>query len=208
VSRETDVKVLPVAGGPRGVRKWERPGCGLLLGWLVIAWGVEVVDLIFPGLRLDQYGIRPRSVDGLVGVLLSPWLHGSFGHLLANTPAFIGLGMLLLIAEGKRFMGTTIALVLISGLGTWVIGRPGSVHIGASGLIYGYFGYLLARAIWERKLGWLLLGILVGVIYGGMIWGVLPKDGPISWEGHLVGLVAGLWLGWAHVKSEKEGGRA
>lgn len=202
------MEVMPPAGVRTKMREQiERPGCGLLLTWLAIAWGVEVVDALLPGLRLDSFGIRPRNLEGLAGVFLSPWLHGGFGHLLANTTAFLGLGLLVLVAEGKRFMGTTIALMVVSGLGTWLIGRSGSVHIGASGLIYGYFGYLLARAIWEKKVGWMVLGIFVGVVYGGMIVGVLPKGGPISWEGHLAGLAAGLWLGWMHVKSRDEEGR-
>lgn len=196
MSRAIDVEVLP----PKGGRKWQRPGCGLLLGWVALAWGIEVADVLAFGGRLDHFGIQPRSVEGLPGVLLSPLLHGDFGHLMANTVAFFGLGLLLLVAEGRRFVPTTMALILTSGLGTWLIGRPGTLHIGASGLIYGYFGYLLGRAIWERKVGWALLGIFVGIVYGGMIFGVLPARGPISWEGHLAGLVAGLWLGWSHVK--------
>jgi len=204
VSREIDVEVLPPAGGQGGGRwrQWQAPGCGMLLVWVVVAWGVEVADVLLGG-RLDGLGIWPRQMRGLPGVLLSPWLHGGFGHLMANTMAFLGLGLLVLMAEGRRFVGTTLALVVVSGLGTWVIGRPGSVHIGASGLIYGYFGYLLGRAIWERKLGWAVLGVFVGVVYGGMIFGVMPGQGPISWEGHLAGLVAGLWLGWSHVKGKE-----
>lgn len=174
---------------------------------VALAWGVEVVDVIAPGLQLDQQGIVPRRVTGLPGVLFSPLLHGDFGHLLANTFAFLGLGTLVLLAEGRRFLGTTVVLMVVSGLGTWLIGRSGSVHIGASGLIYGFFGYLLGRAIWERKLGWAILGIFVGVVYGGMVFGVMPTRGPISWEGHLAGLIAGLWLGWAHVKGSRGGSR-
>lgn len=182
--------------------RWDRPGCGLLIIWLTIAWGLEVVDALLPVLHLDHFGIFPRTLSGLPGVVLSPWLHEGFGHLVANTFAFLGLGMVVLLADGRRFIGTTAVLVVVSGLGTWLIGRP-AFHIGASGLIYGYFGYLMGRAIWERKIGWAILGIFVAVVYGGMIWGVLPSHGAVSWEGHLSGFLAGLWLGWTHVKADE-----
>jgi len=138
----------------------------------------------------------------LLGIPCAPWLHGSFEHLMGNTVAFLGLGTIVMLAEGRRFLETTMILVLVSGLGTWLIGRP-AVHIGASGLIYGYFGYVMGRAFWERKILWALVGIVVAMFYGYMIWGVLPRRGPMSWEGHLSGLAAGLWLGWTHVKAQR-----
>ena len=205
MSRDVEVEVLPPVGGPGNPqgRVWQAPGCGLLLTWVAIAWGVEVLDFLLAG-RLDGFGILPRNFGGLIGVMTSPWLHGGFGHLVANTVPFLGLGLLVLLAEGKRFVATTWTLVVVSGLGTWLIGRPGTLHIGASGLIYGYFGYLLGRAIWERKVGWAILGFFVGLAYGGMIMGIFPQKGYISWEGHLAGIVAGLWLGWTHVKEKEE----
>lgn len=196
---------MPPGGSlPGGSRRWDRPGCGLLILWVAVAWGLELADAL-PFLQLDHLGIRPRRLVGLPGILLAPWLHLGFGHLIANTMAFLGLGAVVLLADGRRFITTTMILVLVSGLGVWLIGRPNTVHIGASSLIYGYFGYVMARAIWEKKVGWAILGILVGVFYGGMIWGVLPSNGPIpvSWEGHLSGLLAGLWLGWTHVKDDE-----
>ena len=184
-------------------RAMDRPGLGVLLTLVVLAWGVEVLDvLIFKD--LDRFGIRPRQVNGLPGVVLSPWLHVGWGHLIANTLTFLGLGLVVLYAEGRRFIGTTLMLVILSGLGTWLIGRGNSVHVGASGLIYGYFGYLLGRAFWERRLGWAIVGILVGVIYGGMIWGVVPTEGRVSWEGHLAGFVTGVWLGRQHALARKK----
>ena len=193
----------PGAGPGGGLPRWDRPGCGLLILWLAVAWGLEVVDFLLPMFQFDRFGIRPRDLSGLTGIVCSPWLHAGFGHLIANTFAFLGLGTVVLLADGRRFISTTVILVLVSGLGTWLIGRGGSVHIGASGLIYGYFGYVMGRAVWEKKIGWALLGILVAVVYGGMIWGVLPSRGPVSWEGHLSGLLAGLWLGWSHVKDDE-----
>lgn len=196
MSREIEVEVMPA-----GKRQVDRPGCGVLLSMVALAWTVELLDvLIFRD--LDRFGIRPRQFGGLIGIVFSPWLHGGWGHLVANTLTFFGLGFVVLQAEGRRFIETTFWLVVLSGLGTWLIGRN-AIHIGASGLIYGYFGYILGRALWERRVSWAVVGIVVGVLYGGLIWGVLPKEGMVSWEGHLSGLVAGLWLGRAHAQGRK-----
>ncbi len=186
--------------GPQSYRQVSRPGCGLILLLVAIAWGVEIADQVLGwiGLPLDSLGILPRNFFGLIGVFLSPWLHGGWGHLLNNSIAFLGLGFVMVVAEGRRFLATTFLLVLISGLGTWLIGRGGSVHIGASGLIYGYLGYLLLRAWTERKPLWIAVGIGIAVFYGGMIWGVLPTQAGISWEAHLCGFLGGLWLGRSH----------
>ncbi|MGJ8725689.1 MAG: rhomboid family intramembrane serine protease [Roseibacillus sp.] len=199
--REAPVEIVGgAARGAGGYGKVSRPGCGLVLGLIAMAWMVEVADRVFGlfGLPLDALGIHPREFFGLVGVFLSPWLHGDWGHLTNNTVAFLGLGFLMVVAEGKRFLKTTFLLVLISGLGTWLIGRGGSVHIGASGLIYGYFGYLLLRAWTERKPLWIVAGVLVAIFYGGMLWGVLPTERGISWEAHLCGFLGGWWLGRSH----------
>ena len=186
-------------------RKASRPGCGLVLGLVVLAWMVEIADWVFGliGIPIDALGIHPREMFGLVGVFLSPWLHGDWSHLANNSVAFLGLGFLMVIAEGPRFLRTTFLLVVISGLGTWLIGRGGSVHIGASGLIYGYFGYLLLRAWTERRPLWIVVGIGVALFYGGMLWGVLPTEEGISWEAHLCGFLGGLWLGRSHGKLSK-----
>lgn len=183
-------------------RRGNRPEFGVLLSMVMAAWAIELIDFVLP-IDLDRFGIVPRELSGLPGILFSPWLHGDWQHLIANTLTFFGLGLIVLMAEGKRFLSTTFVLVLISGLGTWIIGRENSVHIGASGLIYGYFGYILGRAIWEGRLSWIVIGIVVASIYGGMIWGISPTDAPISWEGHLAGLLAGGWLGKQHAGRRK-----
>ena len=189
-------RVLEVRSRSR--RSFDRPGLGLLAAWILIAWAVELVDQR-TSLNLDQYGIVPRDLMGLRGVILSPWLHGSWQHLIANTVTFLGLGVITILVDGRRFIRTTIYLVLLSGMGTWIIAR-GGVHIGASGLIYGYFGYILGRAIWEGRVLWIVFGVVVAAIYGGMIQGVFPGEAGISWEGHLAGLLGGVWLGKLHAQ--------
>jgi len=177
-----------------------------ILGMTALAWGIEFADWILDLLKadLDNLGIHPRRLGGLLGVFFSPWLHGSWGHLLGNTIAFWGLGFFMVLAERNRFLRTTFWLTLLSGLGTWLIGRGASVHIGASGLIYGYFGYLLARALTERRIVWMIAGLTILILYGGFFWGVFPSDHRISWEAHLCGCLAGIFLGRRHGKRSRE----
>ncbi len=177
--------------------KAQRPGCGLILGLIILAWAIELVD--FFG-WFNQLGIRPRSFFGLIGIPLAPVLHGGLMHLLANTLTFVVLGAIVLNIEQARFLKTTWFLILLSGLGTWLLGRSGSVHIGASSLIYGYFGFILMRAFLEKRGKFLFFGILVALFYGGMLFGVFPTDSKISWEGHLSGFISGLWLARRYFK--------
>ena len=168
---------------------------GMILGvFVAIFWIVEIIDFVFfnGGFGLDQYGIIPHKVVGLRGILFAPFLHGGFRHLMANTIPFITLGWFVMLQETSDFFIVTLITMVVSGLGTWLIGSPGSVHVGASGLIFGYLGFLLLRGFFQRNLPSILLSILVGIFYGGLIWGVLPTDPRVSWEGHLFGFVGGI----------------
>jgi membrane associated rhomboid family serine protease len=164
----------------------------ILGGFVAIIWTVEIVDyVVFRG-NLDRFGIRPRNLDGLVGILFAPFLHGNFPHVAANTVPFLVLGWLVMLRSISDFFTVSIIGAFISGLGTWLIGNPYSVHVGASGMIYSYLGYLLFRGYFERKPIAIFLAILVAVMYGGVIWGVLPQRAGISWEGHLFGFIGGI----------------
>jgi membrane associated rhomboid family serine protease len=177
----------------------ERPTFLYLLDLVLLAWVVECIDQFLLGGGLDRFGIHPRNPYGLIGIPLMPWLHGGFAHLSSNTLPFLTLGYIMIKSEGRRFYYSSAAIILLGGLGTWLIADPGEVHIGASGLIYGYFGYVMTRAIIESRPLWLFTGILVALFYGSMVFGVLPQSGqPISWEGHLMGMLAGIWLGKRH----------
>jgi membrane associated rhomboid family serine protease len=164
----------------------------IILGGLILfIWLVEIADsLIFHGM-LDTNGIRPRTVDGLEGILFAPFLHSNFSHLMANTLPLLVLGWFVLLRGFKTFFIVTLTVIFVSGLGTWLIGPANSVHIGASGLIFGYFGYLLLNSWFERSLASVLWAILVFALYGGLIWGVLPQGNGISWQGHLFGFIGG-----------------
>ncbi|MBD2310966.1 rhomboid family intramembrane serine protease [Desertifilum sp. FACHB-1129] len=163
----------------------------LILGTLVaIFWIVEIVDVVVFQGRLDTFGILPRHPIGLRGILLAPFLHGSFNHLIANTLPFLTLGWLVMLKETRDFFIVSAITLLISGLGVWLFGSPG-FHIGASGVIFGYLGFLLLRGYFERSFVTIFLSVVVGFFYGSLLWGVLPTVPGISWEGHLFGFIGG-----------------
>lgn len=180
-------------GTKSSVGKWV--GNAAALGVLLaIMWGLEVVDELVLSGRLDQMGIAPRSVDGLKGIFLAPLLHGSFGHLASNTIPLLVLGWFVMFRGRSTFVIATVGVAVIGGLGTWLFGSTDSVHIGASGLVFGYLGFLLGGGIFERSLKAVLLAIAAGLLYGGIVWGVMPGQEGISWEGHLFGFVGGVVL--------------
>lgn len=182
---DTQQQRLQAAGV--GARRLLQP----LLVFVALMWLVEIFDwLLFNG-ALDGLGIVPRDVGGLRGIFLAPLLHGGFGHLAANTLPFLALGLLVRLRHSRQFVAVSLIIIAVSGLGTWLFGPPHTVHIGASGLIFGYFAFLLVAAYYERSPGALGLALLVIVFYGGLLWGALPQGNAISWQGHLFGLIGG-----------------
>jgi membrane associated rhomboid family serine protease len=143
--------------------------------------------------HLDAWGgIKPHDVSGLDGIVFAPFLHANFTHLYSNSVPLIITGTFVLARGMKRFLLITGLIALVSGLGAWLIGSSGTVIIGASGIIFGYLGYLLVRGIIERS-GWgIAVGLLIGLLYGTQIAGVLPTDERISWQAHLFGLLGGI----------------
>ena len=172
-----------------------------LLGVVCFCWVIEIADWITPFLSFDGFGIRPRNLFGLIGIPLSPFLHIGFSHLMANTLPFLILGYIVLKAEKIHFYTASVMITLLGGLGTWLIAGPSEVHVGASGLIYGYFGYVMIRGFMEGRIKWVLTGVFTALFFGGMIFGVFPSESSlISWEGHLCGMIAGSWFGYKRVK--------
>lgn len=163
----------------------------ILFGVVALMWALEIVDQLFLRGWLDRFGIRPRSLEGLWGIVLAPLLHGGFGHLMANTAPFVMLGWLVIVRRTLDFFLVTAIAMLVGGLGVWLLGDPRSVHIGASGVIFGFLGYLLLRGYFERSFTSIALAIIVGIVYGGALWGLLPGERGISWEGHFFGFTGG-----------------
>jgi membrane associated rhomboid family serine protease len=166
-------------------------GFRLVLAMAVVLWVAEIVDLVL-GHRLDRYGIEPRDGDGLVGIVAAPLLHGGFGHLISNTVPFVAMGLGIALKGAGRVLAVTAIVALVSGVGTWLLGPSSSLHIGASGVVFGYATYLLGQGLFERGLVEVGLGLLVGAVWGGaLLGGLLPEPG-VSWQGHLFGAIGGV----------------
>jgi membrane associated rhomboid family serine protease len=153
---------------------------------------IEAIDQGLGGGYLDAAGgIIPRRIQGLDGVLFSPFLHADWGHLYGNAVPLILVGTFALAGGARRFVYSTAVIMLISGLGVWLIGNPNSVVVGASGVIFGYLGLLVTRGFVEHS--WWNLGVaaFIGLLYWYQLYNVLPTDQPISWQGHLLGLLGG-----------------
>ena len=158
---------------------------------LAAMWLLELADVAILQQSLNRLGVRPRQPLGLWGILLMPFLHGGLGHLAANTLPFLVLGSLVLWRRVIDFLTVTILTTLFTGLALWLVGSSGYTYIGASGLVFGYFGFLVFRGYFERSPQSLLIALVVVVLYGGLLLGVVPRNDGISWEAHLFGFLSG-----------------
>lgn len=138
-------------------------------------------------------GLSTRRSSGLVGILFCPFLHGSFQHAALNSAPLLVLGGIILGINGRRFLPATAIIIIIGGLLTWGLARPNTVHVGASGLVFGYLGFLVAYGIKERSIAAIIGAVMAVVMYGYLVKGVLPSGPGVSWEGHLFGLMAGIF---------------
>jgi membrane associated rhomboid family serine protease len=161
----------------------------LVLVVLYAVLGAEL--LVAPGIA--RLGIVPRTQAGLVGIVFSPLLHASLAHLNANAVPLFALLVLLLTNAEYRPVGTLALIWCASGLGTWLIGRGGSVHLGASSIIFGLAAFLIVAGFKAKSWRSVGVAVLVFFLYGGIFYGALPQAEPISWEGHLCGMIAGIW---------------
>lgn len=144
------------------------------------------------GGALLRFGIVPRTVSGLTGILVAPFLHANLNHLIANTIPFLIFGWLVMLRDRRHFLPVTLYAMLGAGLLAWSIGAPNSVHVGASGVIFGYLGFLLLSGWYARSVASIALSVLVAVVWGGTIAGVLPGTPGVSWQGHLGGFIGGM----------------
>ena len=191
--------------GPSGARRWttdplERgrnrvEGLQLLAVIVGVMWLVEVINTIDSN-RLDSDGIFSRSISHLWGVFTAPFIHVSFQHLISNTVPFLFMGLIIALQGAARLALVTLIVIVVGGLGTWLIGPAHTSTVGASGVVFGYAAYLISRGFFDRSLLELLTGLVVGVVWGGaLLSSIIPHYG-ISWQGHVCGAVGGVVAAW------------
>src|SRR5215470_8667556 len=166
-----------------------------ILALVALCWIVFAVNNVMFHMELNQYGIIPRRISSLPGILFAPFLHSSLSHIAANSLPLLILGAILCARSKGEFIVVSVCGMLFGGGLTWLFARH-AAHIGASGLVFCYFGYLSSLAYFRRSMGTLLLSVICIVAYGGMIRGILPTSAAVSWEGHLAGLLTGIGAGW------------
>jgi membrane associated rhomboid family serine protease len=164
----------------------------LILTFLMLIWAVYFASLALP---LNQFGLVPRTTQGLIGIITAPFLHGSLMHLVNNSISFILFAVILAMLEGNKMFTKVALMIVIGGTLTWLLARSAN-HIGASGLIFSLLGYMLLAGWFSGKLKYLVVSLALIFFYGGMIFGVLPGQPGISWDGHLFGFIAGIIVAW------------
>lgn len=173
-----------------------------LLGFVALLWVIAALDH-FTGLDLHRFGVVPRDSASVLGIPLHVFVHDGFFHLLSNTGPLLVLGGLVGMRGAGTLLAVSIFITVFAGAGVWLVGRDG-VHIGASSLVFGYFGYLVARGFFERSFMSILIAVAVAVFYGGLFFGLLPLGGFVSWEGHLFGLIGGVILAWVSGRDRRD----
>lgn len=154
-------------------------------------WVTFVLNTMLGG-ALNQFGIIPRTTDGLRGILFAPFLHGNLNHLVANTVPFLALGWMVMLRDARHFLPVTLFSMLAAGLVAWTLGAPGSVHIGASGVVFGYLGFLLLAGVYTRSFWSIVLSLVTAALWGGLVLGIAPSQAGISWQAHLGGFAGGI----------------
>jgi membrane associated rhomboid family serine protease len=165
---------------------------GLVFALIVFMWALEAIDYVAPGQPLDNYGVHPRDPAGLLEIFSAPFLHVGFGHLISNTVPFAVMGAAIALGGVLRVALVTLIVGVVSGLGVWLVAPANEVHLGASGLVFGYASYLVTRGILSRRLIELAVGVVVVGVWGiGLLQGLLPQE-RISWQAHLFGAIGGV----------------
>lgn len=165
------------------------------VGVVAVMWVLEFIDQLTRN-SLDQFGIEPRELEELPSIFIAPLLHFGWGHLISNSVPFIVLGVLIYLSGAGRWLFTTFVTAIVSGLTVWLLAPPGSLTLGASGIVFGFLTYLLVRGLFTKKIGQIVIAIIVMLVYGGVLWGVLPTQAGMSWQAHLGGAVGGILAAW------------
>ena len=187
------------------IKRDARRSLGVVAGIVASFWLVAIVNVAFFSGSLLRFGVRPRTLSGLIGIPVHPFLHLGLTHLLLNSLGFLMLGGLVILREERDFWIATVLGTFVGGLGVWLMGRN-MIHVGASGIIFSYFGYLLATGWYDRRFGAIFLSVVVFLAWGTALIGLLPTQSGISWETHLFGFIAGIMTAW--LRAHRRKGRA
>ncbi|MDQ8704483.1 rhomboid family intramembrane serine protease [Streptomyces sp. LHD-70] len=181
----------PQRSSPSSGRRRAMTAAVVMVAWVALLWVLEVID-VASGHALDAYGVTPRVPGELWDVVPAAFLHFGFDHVATNSVPLLVLGFLAALSGLRRFGAVVALIVVFSGLGVWFFAPTHSVTAGASGVVFGLFGYLLVRGFVDRRAVDVLIGVLVLAVYGSILWGVLPTATGVSWQGHLFGLLGGV----------------
>lgn len=165
---------------------------------IIFIWLVEIFNILV-GHSLYIYGILPRNIDGLKGIIFHPFIHGSIEHIILNTIPLFVLGVFVASEGRATFIKVSLSTIFLGGSLLWLLGRE-SFHIGSSVLIFGYFGFILANTLYKRTIGSIIISILTLILYGGLIYGIFPINSYVSWEGHLFGMITGAYAAKISIK--------
>ena len=170
-------------------------GFALLAAMVALMWVVELINSV-DSYKLDQDGLYPHNVDRIWGIFTTPFLHASWSHLIGNTIPFVFMGALIALEGARRLAAVTLIVIVLGGLGTWLVSPAGVPVVGASGVVFGYATYLLTRGFFNHSLTQILAGVVVGAVFGSALLASLVPHGNVSWQGHLCGGIAGVIAAW------------
>lgn len=174
-----------------------------------LMWSAEVWDWLLtlflaregqPYSVLDAFGIRPRQLSGLPGIFLAPFLHRDFGHLSGNTLPLLGLSLILAFTGVRRFLSATLIIITVTGFAVWLFGRKDAIHLGASGIVFGYLGFLLVKGFLEKRARWIAVSLVLAFLYSGIMYNMLPTRDHVSWESHFFGFLSGILASYIMAK--------
>ena len=174
----------------RQVSRSLRQQAVVLGGTFALFWTVFAVNNLLGGM-LNVFGVIPRTTIGLRGLIFAPFIHQRLDHIVANSLPFLALGWMVMLRDPRHFVPVTVMSAIGSGLLAWLLGAPGSVHIGASGILFGYLGFLILSGWYARSALSIAMSVIVIAVWGGVVLGVMPGESGVSWQSHLGGFLAG-----------------
>ena len=190
-------------GLPSSTHVAREEGLALLAATVALMWIVQLINSL-DSYKLDRDGLYPHNLDRIWGIFTTPFLHASWSHLIGNTIPFVFMGILIALAGPGRFAAVTLIVIVLGGLGTWLISPAGVPVVGASGVVFGYATFLLTRGFFNHSVVEIIAGVVVGAVFGSALLASLVPHGNVSWQGHLCGGIAGVIAAWLLSRDRSE----